>query len=142
MTVIAYKDGIMAADKLSTFGTTRSMVTKVRKVRGCLVGTAGDFSRALALVAWFERGAKEEDYPKFQAEDQWCDFMVVTPDRIITKYQATAHPIVIENQFMAIGSGSKYALAAMHLGYDAIRAVNVAIELDTSCGIGIDAIAL
>ena len=46
--------------------------------------------------------------------------------------------IVYEDKFIAFGAGRDYALTAMFLGKSAIEAVQVAIQLDTSCGMGID----
>jgi ATP-dependent protease HslVU (ClpYQ) peptidase subunit len=47
-----------------------------------------------------------------------------------------------EDGRFAMGSGGAYAMTAMHLGYGAARAVEVASELTDSCGDGVDTLAL
>jgi ATP-dependent protease HslVU (ClpYQ) peptidase subunit len=48
----------------------------------------------------------------------------------------------VEDPFIAFGAGRDYAMAAMHLGCDAHRAVEVACVFDTGCGMGIDTLEL
>ncbi len=57
-------------------------------------------------------------------------------------YLHSAYPELHEDKFNALGAGRDYALAAMYLGFDASRAVEVACALDVNCGNGIDVLTL
>ncbi len=57
-------------------------------------------------------------------------------------YYLSPYPEWNQDRFDAIGSGRDYALAAMYLGHDARRAVEVASALDNGCGNGIDVLTL
>ncbi len=85
-------------------------------------------------MEWFAAGAKPETFPKLQ------EALVVLDDGRVHEYGRTPYPQPREDKFTAIGSGSDFALAAMHLGLDAIDAVDLACRLDPNCGNGIDAL--
>lgn len=138
MTVIAWDGRILAADKLADSAGLRRTVTKIRAIRGHLVATSGNSARGVEVVAWWEGGADPAHYPKFQEADDFVDLVVITPDNKILKYERSAHPIHFEDMQFAMGSGRDYAMAVMHLGFDARRAVEVASAYDTGCGGGVD----
>jgi len=60
----------------------------------------------------------------------------------ILLYGSGPNPELVEDKVYAGGCGRDYALAAMHLGHDARKAVEVACALDVHCGLGIDALEL
>ena len=141
MTVIAYKDGIMAADKRAVNVGLNRTVTKIKKIHGNLVGVCGDADKIAMLFDWLERGGDPKDYPEFQKTD-YSGLLVITPFKDIWKFESQPLPIVIEDSFFAMGSGRDYAITAMHMGATAIEAVKVACEFDVSCGNGVDVISL
>lgn len=144
MTVIAWDGKTLAADKQggnewTKYGTT----TKIRRIRGHLVGCAGTSSLARAMLAWFEAGAVEADFPEAQSDtDKACTVLVITPDGRCTVYQSTPQPIEYENSYYAIGSGQDAAAAVMELGHDARTAVEIASRVCVGCGNGIDTLEL
>lgn len=143
MTVIAWDGKTLAADRLVCFGGTRAHVTKIRRVGDLIIGGAGATELIYAMLDWFDKGADPKEFPTSQRERNNCpSILVVTRDAKILHYESTPDPIVIENKFWAIGSGSTFALAAMHLGRDSREAVEVACALDSNCGNGIDMLTL
>lgn len=143
MTTVAWDGHTLAADKRSCFGTLIHTVTKIYRVRGCLVAGAGDFDRIQEAVAWFESGADPAKLPPFQRDNNdFVGLVVIQPDKTILRYERGPYPFKIESPFYAMGSGRDFAMAAMHLGLKAKEAVQVAMALDSGSGNGIDTMTL
>lgn len=143
MTTICYAQGIMAADRMVASNNSRhGLMTKIHKIDGHLVGISGSADVAVALLAWFKNGRSDDDWPSLQHEESECSMMVVTPEGVITVYDRYPLPIVFSQSFHAIGSGRDFALAALHLGHDPVKAIEVASALDLYTGSGVDALRL
>lgn len=139
MTVIAWDGTRLAADKQMVMSGMISVTRKIRVVRGHLVGWSGDACECEEHVAWFERGAKPEEFPPNLRSDKYPSMLlVVTPEGKVLSYENNPYPVVVEAKHYALGSGREVALTAMHLGFDAIRAAEIACELTNGCGQGID----
>jgi ATP-dependent protease HslVU (ClpYQ) peptidase subunit len=142
MTCIAWDGRTLAADKQATNHDCRNnVVTKVFKWNGHLLGIAGHGDLAYEMLDWFKAGCVKADFPEPDS-DHYATLMVITPEKKILMYTGRATPVPYEQEFNAIGSGRDYALAAMHLGYDAKKAVAVACHFDVNCGNGIDTVTL
>lgn len=143
MTVIAWDGVMLAADKRAVnCGLGTGTVTKIHRFDGGLCAFSGDLDIGMQMVAWVQDGAKPEAFPAHQAEDCAASFMVIRPGGVILAFERTPIPLRFEERQRAMGSGRDYALAAMHLGCDARRAVEVACHFDTGCGNGIDTLTL
>jgi 20S proteasome alpha/beta subunit len=139
MTVIAWDGKTLAADKMSVSGGYSATVTKIRKIRGHLVGGSGNAPDVREHMAWFADGADPKTFPERLRDDSYRSFLlVITPERQIHVYETGALPMVQDDPYYAIGSGRDFALAAMHLGFSATRGVEVANHLSSSCGRGVD----
>ncbi|MES2148609.1 MAG: hypothetical protein V4508_02340 [Pseudomonadota bacterium] len=141
MTVIAWDGKTLAADKRATSVGNPATTTKIFRLKnGCLVGMCGDADAGRVLIDWFEVGAHPSTFPDNRDSDNRCRvvLLIITPDRKVHQLQRTHRLVTFEDKFTAIGSGRDYALAAMHLGFDALKAVEVACALDVDCGNGID----
>ncbi len=67
MTVIAYKDGILAADKQGNLGSRRVRVTKIVMLQnGDIVAWTGRHDTGIALAEWYNQGAVADKFPEFQ----------------------------------------------------------------------------
>lgn len=140
MTVVAYKDGVLAADKQSTFAGLRRTTTKIARLPdGRLFGAAGNSSKCRALLQWFEKGDADAKYPDDKNE---CMVLIVNLDGSLVYYDDGPTPILLEDPFTAIGSGRDYAMGAMDVGASAVKAVDVACKYDTGCGQGVDLLRL
>lgn len=142
MTVIAWDGKTLAADKQSTCSGSPSKVTKIYRVPGGRVGFAGNALNARALLEWFRAGRPPEAWPKLRGNNH-ADALFIGDDGVVLGYSGISpSPEIYEDQFVAMGAGRDYALAAMYLGHDARKAVEVACALDVFCGMGIDTLEL
>jgi ATP-dependent protease HslVU (ClpYQ) peptidase subunit len=140
MTVVAVKDGIMAADKQTTFGSMRVSTTKIRRLAdGRLAGASGITWRCKALLDWLEAGGERKDYPDPDGKE--CTMIVLDRQRRIWLYDGPT-AFQIDAQFHAIGSGQDCALVAMHLGQGAADAVRVTSLFNVDCGLGVDTLEI
>lgn len=156
MTIIAArktKKGIMfAGDRQATTGSRRSTdkemeVSKVRAVNGMTIGSAGSLSQAQWFFVFAKNHAPitncEVGVAEFMLEfhgwmraksndfkNENC-YLIASGDQLFRVYDEMSVYFVPE--FSAIGSGTDFALAAMHLGKSAKRAAEVAATLDLYC---------
>lgn len=136
MTVIAYRDGVLAADTLITANLDRAgQCLKIREINGWLVGAAGTLGSLQPLVNWVTDTsgnlAKPVDYPS------GMDGSGILVDKNGIGYYADSearYVTPISSEFLAIGSGATTARTAMYLGLTATEAVATAIDLDVGCG--------
>jgi ATP-dependent protease HslVU (ClpYQ) peptidase subunit len=139
MTTIAYRNGVMASDSQTSVHTEEGgsryfkCVKMYRKFAGTpeevIIATAGETFSALVFVKWYGSG---KDAPENLVLGD-ADFTAIVLSRggVLTEYDKWCEGEVITEPFYAIGSGAKCALAAMHLGKSAARAVEVACLIDT-----------
>lgn len=137
MTVIAWDGKMLAADKRATSGNVAYAVTKVERFGDHLLGMTGEADVAHELREWFKTGAVPKDFPKSARRDM-ATLIVISPDTRPRAFATGPHPMLYADEKLAWGCGRDFALATMHLGHDARRAVEVACTFDVSCGNGID----
>lgn len=142
MTVIAWDGRILAADKQATTYNMRRTSTKIHRVPSGLVALTGDAGHAHALFEWFRAARDPRAYPRVQGEAQGHLIHFTHEGVFVYAGDAYGYCEPVLDPFIAFGSGRDYAMAAMHLGCDARRAVEVACVFDTSCGMGIDTLEL
>lgn len=135
MTTVAWDGETLAADKMTVnYGMPRSC-TKIRKIHGHLVFGCGKHSTVMKFFDWFEMGRGV--FP----ECPDTSLYVITPDKRILVYEAEI-PYEVEELFFACGSGRDFAVAAMHLGKNAVEAVEIAALFDINTGRGVDTLKL
>lgn len=135
MTVIAYKDGIMAADSNASYDylTVAQVHKTIRTKHGFLIGgagSAGDVSEAFARLQDLENIRQLYGEEIISGESQ---LLIVTPKGKIYVVDH-AGVITVRGKFAVLGSGSAVALTALTLGHSAAEAVNVAKKLVPGCG--------
>lgn len=139
MTVVVWDGVTLAADKRGNAGFTYR-VTKIMRQGSCLVGISGHLGHGKAVLAWLAKGRDPANYPAAEKDDRsYC--MVIHSDGLIERFEGSGYPIAVEGNTHAIGSGRDFALAALYLGCDARRAVEVACALHADCGDGIDTLS-
>lgn len=141
MTVIAWDGKTLAADKRATKCGLTYTVTKIFRIGDRLIGIAGDATRGQELIAWLDRGGDPSEYPELKDKDDAAHLLCVERDGTIRLYETTAYPYTVEDKVWAEGQGRDFALAAMHLGMDAARAVEFTSRFVSSCGNGIDTLS-
>lgn len=138
MTVVAWDGRTLAADRMANYnGHARSATMVFRLDPQNLVGICGKASVATEILAWL-RGARDPE--QFPRDPDTMVFMVHNTGRMVC-YEGGPFPVPVTEGYFAMGAGRDYALAALHLGYDARRAVEVACALDIYCGMGIDTLS-
>ncbi len=138
MTIIAYRDGVMAADTCFTDGFITSGV-KLYKKSGHIIGFCGDVAQALVFVDWFFN-QKKNRRPDLASETGW-EALVLNKDGVTT-WERSLRPIPMDDEFYAIGSGSMLAMGAMEHGASASQAVAIACKRDPYCREPIQAMKL
>lgn len=140
MTVVAWDGKTLAADKRGTSGGFRKTITKLFRIDNHLVGINGSAAHAGAFLAWFVAGRDPATFPTIAEKEEFLFALAISPAKNILSFEGTAYPVLIESPFHACGSGRDFAIAAMHLGCDAVKAVEVASAYQVDCGDGVDAL--
>lgn len=135
MTTIAYRDGVLAADSLTTRGgTIDGHVRKIdRRDDGLLIAATGSLAYNSMFRAWALAGMAG-DPPKSPNEDAGGGTGVLFwPDGRVEFYEAEGR-FSLDAPYHAIGCGFQIALGAMFAGADAETAVRAAVAHDTCTG--------
>lgn len=140
MTTIAYDGVTLAADRMATSGHLKHTTTKIHRFNNIRMGTCGDLRAGVALIEWAKNGFVPEEFPEIAGNDEDPTFLLVIKDEElgVILYEGTPTPIHFEDPYFAMGSGSHIATAAMALGKSAEEAVQLAEELTTGSGRGVD----
>lgn len=132
MTTIAYRKGAMAADSRVTTedeaGGARvfSCVKLFRKGKA-IIGLQGESEPGIVFLDWYGSG---KDRPEILVHGDADFTALVLTRRGLFEYGKYCTPERVIEPFYAIGSGTKVALGAMHMGADARRAVQIACKVD------------
>ena len=136
MTVIVYRDGVMAADTGVNF-QGHVKLRDAKKLFACnlgLFGISGDYAEATNFLNAVRSGAKESKWPKPRREDNNSSFNVlwVTKNsiRMLSSEGWEDHS---EMPYIAMGSGAEIAFGALYAGASAETAVAAAIEFSQYC---------
>lgn len=138
MTTIAYDGKTIAADSLCSQGQERvpQPVQKIH-VRDTMAGPrifafSGAVSMERAVIEWVNAGGDPEKQP---GPGQGCEYEMIVIDRDGARSytQHSPYPFDIDAPY-CVGSGNKYAIAALTLGHSASVAVEVATRLDLYSG--------
>ncbi|WOB06523.1 hypothetical protein [Piscinibacter gummiphilus] len=143
MTTIAW-DGrrkTLAADKRATSGTVVRTVTKIHRIGSDLVGISGNLAHGMALLDWARAGYVAKEFPSPSKGDDDAYLVRVTRDAEVFRYEGP-HAFKVEDEFFTTGSGSDYAMAALHMGLTARQAIELASRLEPGTGNGVDVLEL
>jgi ATP-dependent protease HslVU (ClpYQ) peptidase subunit len=140
MTIIAYRDGVMAGDTqvqcgigLRTSATYKIFRSNDGDYR--LGGAAGLYSSINRFRIWLETGAHGDFDPKC-GNDGFHALLVDASGNVFTVEDDGSAVLQIA-PYHAVGIGRSVALGAMFAGADAELAAKAAIVLHTGCGGGI-----
>jgi ATP-dependent HslUV protease subunit HslV len=135
MTVIAYRDGVMAADTQAEDGVSKvgGAVKVARGSDGSLYGFAGRMALCCGLARWVEGGCRGERPPMKLGDDSAVVLEVTSAGEIRAWYDEGIEDYP-NAEYMAIGSGSGVALGAMFAGADAETAASAGAAHAPGCG--------
>lgn len=142
MTTVAYRDGVLAADRLATLGDVRHAVSAKLTDLGsdgalAITGNVGDAGK---LRDWLQTD-RTSPRPDVGKEGR---LIHVSVEGVVTIYEDGGSFVIkpIDGGGLAWGSGAAAATAAMLMGADAVRAVEIASMVDVYTGEGIESIDL
>lgn len=135
MTIIVYRDGIMAADSLVTGDDLRQgRSTKIIRTReGWLAGGSGTLAAATLFLEWMRAGHKAGEMDTVGAADN-LNAVAISPAGLIFSVDGCGVLSPIQDEFFAVGSGRTIAIGALEMGATAEQAVEVTIRRDVGCG--------
>lgn len=122
----------MACDSLCIDGGMRIMCEKIyRMPDGTILGGAGNSAALEAFITARRKGEActltEEDRKNFVA-------VILHPDGVVMRWDDERAGWKVLDDFHAIGSGAEAAMAAMHLGASAVKAVEIAKLVNAHTG--------
>lgn len=131
MTIIAYRDGILAADSGAWYGD--AFLGHGNKIDvlpdASLLATSGTWSDGELAREWFS-GDQTGERPKM---DDSFGGLLVRPGGLVLQLGSKCIPFELRAPFHADGSGHEIAIGAMHMGATAIQAVEAACEWSSRC---------
>lgn len=141
MTTWAYRNGIIASDRLVTVQTHRDgWITKIRKNGPFLAAMSGSLPVGLRFLDWFSRGLPKSETPDMSGgnEEKYGSYgYIFTPDGLIVSYGSLGWAYK-RAPYYSSGSGQDYAYGAMSMGATAEEAVRAALVHETASGGPID----
>lgn len=143
MTTVAFKDGILAADRQVSQGNrVFAEIDKVFQVSDTLfVGVCGTVSSIHQFLRWMEKHENFKqhmlDKPDTASDANFDALIVDSSDKSIWCIDQTYEPYPIYGDIFAIGSGADIAIGAMAAGASAKKAIQIASKYDITTGIAI-----
>ena len=139
MTTAAWDGKTLAVDRQMTSGDLKTIGLKLHRLgRYRYAVYAGDFDQCNQMLDWLRASGKRAKKP---TPTEASVLLLDTRKRVCVLYENSLTPLAIQAPY-AIGSGSGPALAAMLLGHDAKKAIEVASQLDIYTGGGCDFVSL
>jgi ATP-dependent protease HslVU (ClpYQ) peptidase subunit len=142
MSIIVWDGKTLAADCQVSYGGTACKVSKIRRLKnGAIIAMTGGECSGEMMAQWYEQGANLSNYPACQTDkDDWSRLIVVMPSGLLFCYERYPVAVPVRQVPMAWGSGQDFALGALAMGADARKAVEIASQFSTDCGLGVEAI--
>jgi hypothetical protein len=138
MTVIAYRDGILASDSMMTDDCGVTSVQKIwRLPNGSLFGGAGSAGYVAVVRDWLMTGGSlkhKPDCSKFEGAFAGC--IIIGKDGSCSALDPYLSSIAVNAPHYAVGSGAPHANTLMAIGYSAEDAVRVIVEKQLADGVG------
>lgn len=137
MTVIAYRNGIIATDSLIAGSINLGDFTKGRSKNGWLTAVSGPVTEAQQYLDWFDNEFVKNKKPVFEDVPIGTEYgaLLVSPKDEFYMIDAGGYfPFKPLQDFAAEGSGLHIALGVMYQGGTAIDAVEAAIKYVPNCG--------
>lgn len=139
MTTVAYRDGILAADTLISYGTfTNGNVNKIHVVdtpTGRVMCVLSGVCWAIQpMLAWLEEGSTQETIPhNLLTHCTEFSCLIVNDQGSLFEFN-NGYFIECGVEYHSIGSGAQFALGAMAAGVSAPNAVSAAMKHDKASG--------
>lgn len=132
MSVIVWDGTTLAADTQCTHQNMKRTMSKIFRHGDKLVAGVGDVRSVSAVRSWLDAGMDPAKFPVL-GDDDSSTVWVISKDGLL-QFERSPHPLVFADTKLADGSGRDYAMGAMAMGANAIKAVEVACQFDVYCG--------
>lgn len=136
MTTIAYKDGILACDsKVSGSGAKFCTWTKIFDLGNAVAAFSGPILSIEIIKEFIVKSPKKWQSALAKKPDgsELAVGIVLVKKKIWIIESSIAWQV--EEQPLALGSGSAFALGAMYAGFSAPKAIEIACQLDCYSGL-------
>ena len=140
MSIVAVRNGVIAADTESSGNSVKTPLRKLYRRANVAIGWAGYWADGRTFAEWFFDGADMDNLPMFHNREGFepkIDFcaIVLQPHgwEYWSEWFVPQTQQDIQQEFYAIGSGAPAALAAMHMGANAIEACEIACRVSQGC---------
>jgi hypothetical protein len=140
MTIIAFKDGVMAADTMLSAHNSQTRAQKIMRLPdGGVAGACGQWNRAYSALRYLADGGSLDDRPSQRTQEgppniDGATLLVAKPDGSLWLLEDEFPAFPIRDAVAAVGCGSDAALMAMTLGLSAVEAVAKVTKQDVLCG--------
>jgi len=136
MTIIAYRNKILACDsKVSSGSAHWAAMKKIKKIKGWLIGAAGDLDAVSMFLQKFNPETIKDNKHPLVGLPNTLEAIIVDPTGVIYYMENSGMLSAITTDgFIAIGSGCEAAMGAMAAGATAREAVKIAIKYGEDCG--------
>lgn len=143
MTVIAYRNGIIACDSISStrFQMNGHFTKIARNYRGDLAGASGDATYAHDFLEWFKSNEKGPTPDAIDREDKsrtGVGVIIRSTDLrdvlVPVEVYQWDRKFIMDCEYYACGSGAELAVGAFFAGADVTMAVQAAIKHEPYCG--------
>jgi hypothetical protein len=140
MTIIAFKDGVMAADTMLSSYNSQSRAQKIiRLPDGGVAGGCGLWARAYSGLRYLAEGGDCDDRPAPDGMQgppciREASILIAKPDGSLWLLEDEFPAFPLRDKVAAVGCGSEAAMMAMGLGLSAIEAVAKVTKQDVLCG--------
>lgn len=130
----------MASDSLiSSDGLKWSDCSKIKKVKGWLIGAAGPWDASETFMDHFDpeihvKARKIAIPASEKGADGFCALMISPTGKVYYTEAGGVLGTLRTYGFIAIGCGEQVGMAAMEMGATAEQAVKVAIKYNPNCG--------
>jgi hypothetical protein len=133
MTIIAYRDGILAADGLTeTDGLIVPGPPKIVRRGDAWVASSGALGDCAAFERWVADGRPDDEAPEL---DDGFEALVAERGGRVRWYDKRCAPVdVTALPWAALGSGHQVAAVVLAQGGSAVEACRLACRLRTDCG--------
>ena len=139
MSIIVWDGKTLAADRQWTSVNLIRTTTKIWRHGDILMGGAGVLTDVEALRNWVMAGLDPTKFPTLKCDNgNVPQFWVINRSGAVAKFEDAPYPLTLHDPFFAEGSGRDFAYGALAMGADAVRAVEIACQYDTTCGGGVD----
>jgi ATP-dependent protease HslVU (ClpYQ) peptidase subunit len=133
VTIIAVRDGIIAADSRLSVDGILTRCQKLFVVPDGIIGFAGATGPGQELLHWLQNHSCTEPVKTDEYHRADLGAILLTRKGIYC-YDNSLSPDLIEADYFAVGTAAQGAMCAMDMGAGAIQAARIACKHDMNCG--------